>query len=136
MTRFPIKQFKQQLRQLDCNNMEDKHMNKIAFREKSGDWIYYLTWLTYQEVSVFVKKIDKELHKSNSLNDMIQRSLTDNVNRIATYIEKQPEHFFNALVLAVYDGDPQWREIELKYDDEEKYNLGILELNGREKIFL
>ena len=110
-------------------------MNKIAFREKSGDWIYYLTWLTYQEVSVFVKKIDKELHKSNSLNDMIQRSLTDNVNRIATYIEKQPEHFFNALVLAVYDGDPKWREIELKYDDEEKYNLGILELNGREKIF-
>ena len=96
-------------------------MNKIAFRENSGNWIYYLTWLTYKEVCVYVKKIDKELHQSNSLNDMIQRSLTDNVKRIATYIEKQPEHFFNALVLAVYDGDPQWREIELEYDNDEKY---------------
>lgn len=110
-------------------------MNKIAFREKSGNWIYYLTWLTYKEVSLYVKKVDKELHQSNSLNNMIQRSLTDNVKRIATYIERQPEHFFNALVLAVYDGDPQWREIELEYDNEEKYNLGILELSGEEKIF-
>lgn len=110
-------------------------MNKIAFREKSGDWIYYLTWLTYKEVELYVKRIDKELHQSNSLNDMIQRSLTDNVKKIATYIEKQPEHFFNALVLAIYDGDPQWREIELEYDDGEQYNLGILDLNGEEKIF-
>jgi len=110
-------------------------MNKIAFRENSGNWIYYLTWLTYKEVSLYVKKVDKELHQSNSLNNMIQRSLTDNVKRIAAYIERQPEHFFNALVLAVYDGDPQWREIELEYDNEEKYNLGILELSGEEKIF-
>lgn len=110
-------------------------MNKIAFRENSGNWIYYLTWLTYKEVSLYVKKVDKELHQSNSLNNMIQRSLTDNVKRIAAYIEKQPEHFFNALVLAVYDGDPQWREIELEYGDEEKYNLGILELSGKESIF-
>lgn len=110
-------------------------MNKIAFRENSGDWIYYLTWLTYKEVSIYVKKIDKELHQSNSLNDMIQRSLTDNVKRIANYIEKQPEHFFNALVLAVYDGDPRWREIELEYGNGERYDLGILELSGEEKIF-
>lgn len=110
-------------------------MNKIAFREKSGDWIYYLTWFTYKEVSLYVKRIDKELHQSKSLNDMIQRSLTDNVDKIASYIEKQPERFFNALVLAVYDGDPQWREVELDYGQGEKYDLGILELNGEEKIF-
>mgnify|MGYP001852878999 CR=1 FL=1 len=110
-------------------------MNKIAFREKPGDWIYYLTWFTYKEVSTYVKKIDKELHQSKSLNDMIQRSLTENVDRIASYIEKQPERFFNALVLAVYDGDPQWREVELDYGNGEKYDLGVLELSGEEKIF-
>ena len=38
-------------------------MNKIAFREKSGDWIYYLTWFTYREVSDHVKRIDEELHR-------------------------------------------------------------------------
>ena len=110
-------------------------MNKIAFREKSGDWIYYLTWFTYREVSDHVKRIDEELHCSKSLNDMIQRSLTNNVDSIALYIEKQPERFFNALVLAVYDGDPQWREVELDYGYGEKYDMGILELSGEEKIF-
>ena len=133
--RSPIKKYKKRLKPLDYNKVEMENMNKIAFRENSGNWIYYLTWLTYKEVSLYVKKVDKELHQSNSLNNMIQRSLTDNVKRIAAYIERQPEHFFNALVLAVYDGDPQWREIELEYDNEEKYNLGILELSGEEKIF-
>lgn len=135
MMRFPTKKYKKRLKPLDYNKVEMENMNKIAFRENSGNWIYYLTWLTYKEVSLYVKKVDKELHQSNSLNNMIQRSLTDNVKRIAAYIERQPEHFFNALVLAVYDGDPQWREIELEYDNEEKYNLGILELSGEEKIF-
>lgn len=133
--RSPTKKYKKRLKPLDYNKVEMENMNKIAFRENSGNWIYYLTWLTYKEVSLYVKKVDKELHQSNSLNNMIQRSLTDNVKRIAAYIERQPEHFFNALVLAVYDGDPQWREIELEYDNEEKYNLGILELSGEEKIF-
>ncbi len=110
-------------------------MNKLALREKSGDWIYYLTSLTYREVADHVKKIDKELHESHSLSDMIQRSLTDNVNKIATYIETQSERFFNALVLAIYDGDPKWREISIDYGEGETYEAGVLELNGDEKIF-
>lgn len=110
-------------------------MNKLALRENSGDWIYYLTSLTYKEVAEFVKKIDDELHASKTLSEMIQRSLTDNVEKIAKYIESQPEHFFNALVLAVYDGEPQWREIKLDYGDGETYELGVLEFSGKEKIF-
>lgn len=110
-------------------------MKKLAFREYVGDWIYYLTALTYAEIESCVKKIDKELHNSNSLSEMIQRSLTENVDKISNYIQKQPEHFFNALVLAVYDGDPQWREVKLDYGEGEIYKLGILELSGDEKIF-
>lgn len=35
-----------------------------------------------------------------------------------------------------YDGIPTWHEVRLEYDDgSEFYNLGILELNGDEKIF-
>lgn len=110
-------------------------MKKLSLREKSGDWIYYLTSFTYKEVKENVKRVDDELHKSKSLNELIQRSLTDNVNSIARYIENQKEHFFNALVLAVYDGDPQWREVELNYGEGERYEMGILELSGEEKIF-
>lgn len=110
-------------------------MNKLAFRAKSGTWIYYLTYFTYQEVSQYVKRIDNELHRSKSLNDQIQRSLTDNVEKIERYIIKQNERFFNALVLAVYDGDPQWKEIEIEYDNKESYDCGVLMFNGQEKIF-
>lgn len=37
-------------------------------------------------------------------------------------IKQQPERFFNALVVAVYDDDPQWREVELDYSNGEKYD--------------
>ena len=38
--------------------------------------------------------------------------------------------------MAVYDGDPQWHEVRLDYgDDEEYYDIGLLELTGEEKIF-
>ena len=60
-------------------------MKKLALRECSGDWIYYLTALSYKEVFENVRKIDRELHESKSLSDMIQRSLTDNVDKIANY---------------------------------------------------
>lgn len=110
-------------------------MNKLAFRAKSGTWIYYLTYFTYQEVGQFVKRIDDELHKSKSLNEQIQRSLTDNVEKIEHYIKRQKEHFFNALVLAVYDGDPQWKEIRIEYDSNECYDCGVLMFTGEEKIF-
>ena len=82
-----------------------------------------------------VKRIDDELHKSKSLNEQIQRSLTDNVEKIEHYIKRQKEHFFNALVLAVYDGDPQWKEIRIEYDSDECYDCGVLMFTGAEKIF-
>lgn len=67
---------------------------------------------------------------------MLQRSITDNYKSIAHYIEDQDERFFNSLVLAVYDGDPQWHEIRLDYgEDEEYFDIGLLELTGEEKIF-
>ncbi|KSV18847.1 hypothetical protein DA01_08810, partial [Dehalococcoides mccartyi] len=77
-----------------------------------------------------------ELHKSKLLREMLQRSITDNYKQIATYISQQEERFFNSLVLAVYDGDPQWHEVRLNYGDgEEYYDIGLLELTGKEKIF-
>lgn len=39
------------------------------------------------------------------------------------------------MVLAVYDGDPQWREIRYEIDGHIYPNIGLLELNGEEKIF-
>ena len=108
-----------------------------AIRGYLGDWTYFITTLSFVQISKFVKKPD-ELHNNKELSDMIQRSLTDNVKSIKEYILKQKEMFFNLLVLAVYDGDPQWIEVEMTFPDNKKerfYNMGFLELNGKEKIF-
>lgn len=111
-------------------------MKLPAIRAKIGIWVYYVATLTFEQIASHVKRVDYELHKSTFLSEMLQRSITDNYKSIANYIAQQDERFFNSLVLAVYDGDPQWHEVILDYDDGEEFSdLGILELNGNEKIF-
>ena len=106
-----------------------------AIRAKIGDWDYYVSTLTFDQVSKFVSRVDDELHKSNSLKDLIQRSITENYISIKKYILNEQELFFNSLVLAVYDEYPDWSEIEFKYDDIETYKMGILNFPGKHKIF-
>ena len=111
-------------------------MKLPAIRSRMGIWMYYVTSLSFEEVNEYVKPIDKELHNSELLSKMIQKSIADNYKSIANYLETQEERFFNALILAVYDGQPMWNEIQLDdYIEENSYNLGILTLNGEEKIF-
>lgn len=111
-------------------------MRVPAIKSQIGSWIYYVSTLSFKQVSQYVKKIDDELHKSKLLSDMLQRSITDNYKSIAHYIETQDERFFNALILAVYDGDPKWHDVRLEIDGEDQYiGLGVLELSGDEKIF-
>lgn len=107
-----------------------------AIRAKIGIWVYYVATLSFQQVSQYVKRVDDELHRSTVLKEMLQRSITDNYKSISKYIIQQEERFFNSLVLAVYDGDPQWHEVRLNYGDgNEFYDIGLLELTGGEKIF-
>lgn len=106
-----------------------------ALRSKIGVWIYYTSSLSFEEVDKYVKKIDKDLHTSEGLSDAIQRSITDNYKNIRDYILNQNERFFNSLVLAIYDGDPEWIEVELNFEDTEYFNMGFLKLSGDEKIF-
>lgn len=106
-----------------------------AIRSKIGTWTYYITTLTFEQVSIYVEKIDDQLHKSEGLRDLIQRSITDNYFKIKEYIQNQPEMFFNSLVLGVYDGMPKWIEVELNFGKEEYFNLGFLDFPGNEKIF-
>jgi len=106
-----------------------------ALRAKIGTWTYYITTLTFQQVSDSVSKIDDELHKSESLRDLIQRSITNNYLSIKDYVINQPDLFFNSLVLAAYNDYPNWIEIEVTYDDHETYQLGLLEFPTQHKIF-
>lgn len=106
-----------------------------AIRARIGDWTYYVSTLTFGQISTYVSKVDEQLHKSESLKELIQRSVSNNFISIRDYILNQPELFFNSLVLAVYDDYPNWREIEVEYEDGETYQLGLLEFPGEHKIF-
>lgn len=106
-----------------------------AIRGYMGSIIYYTATFTFKQIAERVNPINEELYTSSSLRDQIQRSLTKNYVSIKKYILTQKEHFFNALVLAIYDGEPTWNELELDFKGIDYYSMGFLRLNGEEKIF-
>lgn len=106
-----------------------------AIRGTLGKLTYYTATFTFKQIAERVKPADEELHTSKSLREQLQRALTDNHKSITEYILTQKEHFFNALVLAVYDGDPTWNELEFEYNNIRYYSMGFLHLNGDERIF-
>jgi DNA sulfur modification protein DndB len=90
----------------------------------------------------------KEIHKSEKLSELIQREL-DEKNRaseIGEYLLKNEDRFFNSLVVAVYDGDPEWHEFQSikpinedihleDIDYNSRYSVGYLSLTGEEQLF-
>lgn len=106
-----------------------------AIKSRIGDWTYYTSTMTFEQVSQLVDRMDDEIYQSDSLKEALQRSITDNYLSIKKYILHQPEYFFNSLVLAIYDGNPNWIEVELEIEEETFYNLGFLTLDGNENIF-
>ena len=110
-------------------------MNIPALKGRIGSTVFYSANLTMGQIAELVVPVDKELYTAQSLRDQLQRSLNDNYLRIKEYIISHSDRFFNALVLAVYDGDPMWTEIRYELDDEHYSNVGILSFNGKERIF-
>lgn len=106
-----------------------------AIRGTLGELTYYTATFTFRQIAERVKPADEELHTSKSLREQLQRALSDNHKSITEYILTQKEHFFNALVLAVYNGDPTWNELEFEYNGIKHYSMGFLHLNGEERIF-
>ena len=123
-----------------------------CLRGHMGDWFYYVTLLKYSEVATRVllpKEIDAYYaNKENlKLGDWIQRDLQENrTKNIIEYLRKQPQHFFNSLILGIYEGKPTWQDLNLSVDkiydtiDEHKLDylsrtFGLLNLDGSEDIF-
>ncbi|MCY3750392.1 MAG: hypothetical protein OXG54_03225 [Gammaproteobacteria bacterium] len=94
--------------------MSKKKMDKLvlpALRGIMGDWVYYSCLMELKELSIRVRYAE-EVHKNQYLSDMIQRQLkTNRSKQIAEYLKNQPERFFNSLVIATYDGQPNWHAL-------------------------
>lgn len=106
-----------------------------VIRGKIGDWIYYSGTMTFSQVSENVTASINEIYEASCLDEILQRALTDNFESIKNYILKDGERFFNAVILAIYNGDPQWLEVEFNDEESEFTNVGFLEFSGEETIF-
>jgi DNA sulfur modification protein DndB len=118
-------------------------MKLAALRGHMGDWIYYATCLPMKDIAERVSLVS-DIHKSTQLGEWIQRAvdMSSHSESIKNYLLSQKQRLFNAIVLGVYGGSPNWREVDIDFGDvatEEterlEGSLGILLLNGKEKLF-
>ena len=115
-----------------------------CLRSRMGDWWYYITIMTFDEVNIWVKEVDK-IHERQELKTWIQRELRPKrLKEIADYLSSQRQHFFNSVVVGIYRGKPDWYPIEVgKNVAMPKFELpegsqnafGFLHLSGDEEIF-
>jgi DNA sulfur modification protein DndB len=114
-----------------------------AMRGVIGDWVFYVTLLPFAEVTNRIKKTE-EIHSSALLREMIQRALTLRSKNIASYLQSQKQRFFNAIVVGVYEGEPEWNQLNVRKSElfdpanletRVAESLGVLTLRGDEKLF-
>lgn len=109
-----------------------------------GDWWYYTSTMTFAEIAERVKRVD-EIYEASSLKTWIQRQV-DNERReqIATYLREQEQHFFNAIVLGIFDGSPDWFPVavskghvktDVELNERVATAFGLIKLSGAEQIF-
>jgi len=106
-----------------------------SIKANIGDWNYYISSLSFKDLTTYVTEDVTKIRKNKGLKTLLQRQITDNVDSIKEYILEQPERFFNAVILAVYDGSPEWFDASFKYRGETLESIGFLKLSGSEKIF-
>ncbi len=115
-----------------------------CLRSRMGDWWYYITIMTFEEVNIWVKKVD-HIHERKELKTWIQRELRPKrLEEIADYLRSQKQHFFNSIVAGIYRGEPDWYPIQvgknlampmLGLPEGSQDAFGFLFLSGAEEIF-
>lgn len=110
-------------------------MKLPAISGRIGDWIYYTTVMSFQDIADKVDPSIGEIYQASCLDELLQRELTENYKSIKQYLLTDHERFFNAIILAIFNGDPQWLEVEFPDEEQDFTNVGFLEFDGNETIF-
>ncbi|RKU11779.1 hypothetical protein C6503_18175 [Candidatus Poribacteria bacterium] len=116
-----------------------------SLRGIMGDWVYYPTLMKLKDIAERVK-IAEEIYQTKTLSEMVQQEIKRKRGKeIKDYLLKQEQRFFNSLIVAVHEGDPNWHEItrlksnnQLDSEDipeDVVAGIGILSLNGEEELF-
>lgn len=118
-----------------------------ALKGRIGKWAFYTTLMTFAEVNDRIRLSD-EIYKNKNLSDMVQRSVnSERAKNIAEYLRQEEERFFPAMVVAVFEGEPNWFEFtiskqagDIDFDINQLSrakldSFGFLALNGSERLF-
>lgn len=117
-----------------------------CLRGAFGKWITYTCLMRLKDIDELVNYAD-DIHKSENLSKMIQRELKkEREKEIGQYILENEERFFNSLVVAIYDGEPQWHDMntivpenedaaKVEVPDYAIESMGFLSLTKKERIF-
>src|SRR5690606_37219430 len=94
-----------------------------ALRGQMGDWTYYVALMTLRDIAAWVKRAG-EIHEREELRTWIQRDITEmRLSSIANYLTSQPQRFFNAIVLGIYGGQPDWFPVNIKEKPDVTFEL-------------
>lgn len=122
------------------------HRTFPSIYAKMGDRPYFVTTMTFNDVAEWLIP-PRDVEASDELKDWIQRKRDHTrLSSISSYLLNQNQHFFNAIVAGIFEGEPEWypvvvtesptlRAIDVKIDERSKDAIGILRLQGNEQIF-
>ena len=113
-----------------------------AIRAQMGDWTYYTTSMTLEDLAGRVTTASA-VHESRALDDMIRRSLGNRASDIAEYLLSDRQRFFGSVVVGVCGGRPEWLEVGIndgarpwrEEGDRLDGAIGFLRLSGSERLY-
>lgn len=115
-----------------------------ALKGQIGKWFYYSTLMKFREAERYIKLVP-DFYDNQKLSDMIQRTIvSERSEKIADYLQQVEERFFPSMVIAVYEGAPQFHEFNVEHkakdavptlDSSKTQAFGYLELTGAEILF-
>ncbi|WP_234082995.1 DGQHR domain-containing protein [Enterobacter quasiroggenkampii] len=124
----------------------NKRLILPCLRGYLGSWTTYTCLMRLKDAAKLIG-FAHELHRIVKLSDNIQRELgKGRPAEIAEYLLQDEDRFFNSLVVAVYDGDPNWHEVGgfepnteeaalINLPEYAKNSVGFLSITGEEKLF-
>jgi DNA sulfur modification protein DndB len=113
-----------------------------ALKAFMGCWVYYIGFMKMRDIADRISIVG-DIHTGTSLQEFLQRQLSDRSVKITDYLLNQEQRLFNSLVVGTYGGKPEWFELGVKAKsakDEEllldlEGKVGFLKLSGAETLF-
>ncbi|MFP6704099.1 MAG: DGQHR domain-containing protein [Planctomycetaceae bacterium] len=116
-----------------------------AMQASMGRWTYYLLRMNMAELSRNIR-FGHDIHENKTLSAAIQRELDESrsTKEIASYLARQPDRFFNSLVVAAIGGSPTWYPVTMEADDRFELfrddtrladTFGVLRFDGEQQYY-